>query len=179
MGLFCLLDLMHYVLFHVEEIFNYNLFKNFLRPFLFLFFWDPYNLNVGAFDIVPEVSETIFSFFNSFFFILLFRFILYGSLCVSWTLLTMSFSMLGKLSTIIFSKIFSYPFFFSSSSGTPIVQMSVLLILSQRSLRLSSVLFILFTLFCSLEVISTILSYNSLIRSSASIFCYSFLLEYF
>ena len=38
----------------------------------------------------------------------------------------------------------------------------------QRPLRLSSVLFILFTLFCSSEVISTILSSNSLIHSSAS-----------
>ena len=55
-----------YYLLHVGEIFNYNLFKNFLIPFLLLFFfWDPYNLNVGAFDIMPEVSETIlfFSFF--------------------------------------------------------------------------------------------------------------------
>ena len=42
------------------------------------------------------------------------------------------------------------------------------LISSQRSLRLSSVLFILFPLFCSLEVISTILSSSSLICSSAS-----------
>ena len=80
-----------YFLFHVGEIFNYNLFKNFFIPFLFLFFfWDPYNL------------------------------------------------------------------------------MLVHLILSQRSLRLSSVLFILFTLFCSSEVISTILSSSSLIHSSAS-----------
>ena len=46
--------------------------------------------------------------------------------------------------------------------------MLVHLILSQRSLRLSSVLFILFTLFCSSEVISTILSSSSLICSSAS-----------
>ena len=58
--------------------------------------------------------------------------------------------------------------FFFSSSGTPIIQMLVCLILSQRSLRLSSVLFILFTLFCSSEVISTILSSSSLIHSSAS-----------
>ena len=56
----CLLNLIDYFLFHVGEIFNYNLFKNFLIPFLFLFFfWDPYYSNVGAFDIVPEVSETI------------------------------------------------------------------------------------------------------------------------
>ena len=89
-GTLCLLGLTDYFLFHVGKIFNYNLFKNFLIPFLFLFFfWDPY------------------------------------------------FGML------------------------------VHLILSQRSLRLSSVLFIVFTLFCSSEVISTILSSSSLIRSSA------------
>ena len=62
-GTLCLLDLIGYILFHVGEIFNYNLFKNFLIHFLFLFFfWDPYNLNVGVFDITPEVSETIFFF---------------------------------------------------------------------------------------------------------------------
>ena len=47
-----------------------------------------------------------------------FGFILYGTLCVSWTQLTISSSTLGKISTIISSKIFSYPFFFSSLSGT-------------------------------------------------------------
>ena len=82
--------------------------------------------------------------------------------------LIISFAMLGKFSTIISSKIFSYPFIFYSSSGTPIIQMLVCLILSQRSLRISSVLFILFTLYCSSEVISTILSSSSLIHSSAS-----------
>ena len=70
-------------------------------------------------------------------------------------------------STIISSRFFSYPFFFCSSSGTPIIQMLVSLILSQRSLRLSSVLFIIFSLFCSSEVISTNISSSSLIRSSA------------
>ena len=63
-------------------------------------------------------------------------FILYGTLCASWTWSTLSFSMLGKFSSIISSKIFSYPFFFSSSSGTPIIWMLVHLILSQKSLRL-------------------------------------------
>ena len=77
--------------FHVWEIFNYNLFQNFLISFLFLFF-----------------------------------------------------------------------------SGTPIIQMSMCLILSQKSLRLSKVLFILFTLFYSSKVISNILSSSSLIHSSAS-----------
>ena len=63
-----------YFPFHVGQNFNYNLFKNFLIPFLFLFFfWDSYNSNVGVFDIVPEVSETILSSFHSLYFILLFR----------------------------------------------------------------------------------------------------------
>ena len=48
--------------------------------------------------------------------------ILHGTLCASWTWLTIYFSMLGKFSTIISSKFFSYPFFFSSSSGTPIFE---------------------------------------------------------
>ena len=69
----CLLDFIGYFLFHLGEIFNYNLFKKFLIPFLFLFFWNSYKWNVGAFDIVPEVSETVFSSLNSFYFILLFR----------------------------------------------------------------------------------------------------------
>ena len=97
----------------------------------------------------------------------LFGFILYGTLCASWTWLTLSFSMLGQFSSIISSKIFSYLFFFSSS-GTCIIHMLVHLIWSQRSLRLSLALFILFTLFCSSEVISTILSSSSLICSFAS-----------
>ena len=82
--------------------------------------------------------------------------------------MTISFPVLGKFSTIISSNIFSDPFFFSYS-GTPIIRMLVCLVLSQRSLRLSSILFILFTLFCFLAVISTILSSSSLIRSSASV----------
>ena len=49
----------------------------------------------------------------------------------------------------------------------------------QMSLRLFSFLLILFSLFCSLAVISTILSSNSLIHSSALIFCYWLLLVNF
>ena len=74
----------------------------------------------------------------------------------------------GEIFTIISSKIFSYSFFFSPFSVTPIIQMLVHLILSQNSLSLSLVLFTLFSFFCSSEVISTILSSSSLIHSSAS-----------
>ena len=66
----CFQDLITYFLSHIREVFNYNLFKYFLSPFLFLFFfWDPYNSNVGVFNVVPEVSETVLSSFHSFFFI--------------------------------------------------------------------------------------------------------------
>ena len=47
-----------------------NLFKYFPRPFLFFFFWDPYYSNVGAFNVVPKVSETVLISFHYFFFIL-------------------------------------------------------------------------------------------------------------
>ena len=43
-------------------------------------------------------------------------------LFTSWTWSTISFSMLGKFSSIISSKTFSYRFFFSSSSGNLIIQ---------------------------------------------------------
>ena len=62
----------YYFLSHVREVFDYNFFKYFLRPCLFLFFFcNPYNSNVGGSNVVPEPSETVLSFFHSFFFILL------------------------------------------------------------------------------------------------------------
>ena len=88
-----------------------------------------------------------------------------NSLC-PLDLMSVSFPRLGKFSVIISSDMFSAPFSVSSHCGFPV--MLVRLILSQGSLRLSSVLFILFTLFCSSAVISTILSSSSLIHSSAS-----------
>ena len=46
--------------FHFREAFDYNLLKYFLTPFLsVLFFWDPYDSNVGPLNVVPEVSETV------------------------------------------------------------------------------------------------------------------------
>ena len=72
-------------------------------------------------------------------------FILFGTFWVSWTWVIISFSILGKFSTIISSSIFSWSFFLSSSSGTPMIQMLGTLTLSQRSLRLSSFLLILFS----------------------------------
>ena len=64
-----------------------------------------------------------------------------------------------------FLLIFWYTF---SSSGTSIILMLVCMF-TQRSLRLSSILIILFSLFCSLVVISFILSSSSFIYSSTSV----------
>ena len=51
---------------HVREILGYNLFHYFLRTILFLFsFWDPYDANVGAFNVVPEVSFLLIFFLYS------------------------------------------------------------------------------------------------------------------
>ena len=76
---------------------------------------------------------------------------------------------LGRFSSISSSNIFSGPF--SSPSGIPIKQMLHLLNVRYcpRGLRLSSFLFILFSLYCLVAVISSNLSSRSLICSSASV----------
>ena len=62
------LDLDAYFLHHSGEVFKYYLLKYFLMTFLFVFFfWDTYDSNVRAFNIVPEVSEVVLISFNYFF----------------------------------------------------------------------------------------------------------------
>ena len=73
--------------------------------------------------------------------------ILFETVWISWTWVTISFPILGKFLTIISSSIFSWSFFLSSSSGTPMTQMLGCLTLSPRSLKLPSFLFILFSFF--------------------------------
>ena len=63
------LDLGDYFLPHFREVVNYYLLKYFLVVFLFVFFFgDSYDLNIGVFNIAPEVSEIVLISFNSFFF---------------------------------------------------------------------------------------------------------------
>ena len=63
------LDLGDYFLPHFREVLNYYLLKYFLMVFLFVFFfWDSYDSNVGAFNIVPEVSEVVLISFDFFFY---------------------------------------------------------------------------------------------------------------
>ena len=58
-----------YFLSHFSDVFNYYLLNYFLMVFLFVFFfWDSYDSNVEAFNIVLEVSEIVLISFNSSFF---------------------------------------------------------------------------------------------------------------
>ena len=68
---------------------------------------------------------------------------------------------------------------FLSSSGTPIILMLLHLMLSQRSLRLFSFLFILFSLICSASVFPpfNLLAHLSILMPQW--FCYWFPLVYF
>ena len=104
-------------------------------------------------------------------------FILYGTLCAFWTWVTVSFPRLC-FQLLCLHNIFSGPFSLSFSE-TPITRILVHLTLSQRSLKPSSFLFILFSFFYPVAVISTILSASLLIHSSVSFSLLLFLLVYF
>ena len=96
-------------------------------------------------------------------------FILYGTVLASWTLVTVSFTMLGKFFYYVFFKhLLKTPIFFFSVP--PLIQMFVYLMLSQYSLRLSWFVSIIFLYsFFSTVVISTITSSCSFIHSSSSL----------
>ena len=100
--------------------------------------------SVAAFNICCLCLSFV-SLINMCFRVFCLGFILFGTFWVSWTWVIISFPILGKFSTIISSSIFSWSFFLSSSSGTPMIRMLWCLILSWRSLRLSSFLLILFS----------------------------------
>ena len=80
------------------------------------------------------------------------------------TWLAISFPTFRNFSAIISSNIFSCPFSLCHSSGTPIMRMLVHLMLSQRSLRLSSFHSFFYILFCG-----CVLSSRSFISSSPSV----------
>ena len=81
-GTLCFLDFADYFLSHVREVFSYYLFRYFFRSFLSLFsFWDPYNVDVDAFNVVPGVSGCLhfFSFFFQYCFVAVIFTILFSS----------------------------------------------------------------------------------------------------
>ena len=103
--------------------------------------------------------------------VFLLGFILPGTLCASWTWVTVSFPMLGKFSTIIPSTIFSDSFSLSSPSGTPIMWMLVCSMLSQRSQAVFiSFHSFLFILFCSSDIQHSV--YQVTYPFLPQLFCY-------
>ena len=103
-------------------------------------------LSLVAFNILSLIFVSLITMCLCVF---LLGFILPGTLCASWTWLTIYFPMLRKFSAVTSSNIFSGPFSLSSTSGTSIMQILVHLMLSQRSLRLSS----FFSFFCLYSVL--------------------------
>jgi len=95
-----ILDLGGYFLPHFREVFNYYFLKYFLMPFLFVFFfWDSYDSNVGAFNIVPDVSEVVLISFNSFFFFpVCFIYFHHSIFHLTFPVFCLSYSTVGSLS---------------------------------------------------------------------------------
>ena len=124
--------------------------------------------SLAAFNIF-SLSLTLVTVINMCLRVFLLGFILYSTHCAFCIWVSGSFSMLGKFFGYYLFKYFFWPFLsLSPSSGTSVIWMLVCLILSQSSLRLSSFLFHLFSLFCSTSGISTSLSYSLLIHFPAS-----------
>ena len=67
--------------------------------FLFVFFfWDSYDLNVGAFNIVPEVSEIVLITFNLFFFFpLCFIYFYHSIFYLTYRIFYLHYSTVGSL----------------------------------------------------------------------------------
>lgn len=97
--------------------------------------------------------------------VFLIGFVLLGILYDFCTWMYFNFLNFRKLSALIFSSMTFVPFSLYSPSRIPIMQMLVQLMLSQRSLKQSSFLFIPFFFSCSASVMSTFTS-SLLIHSS-------------
>ena len=121
------------------------------------------HFSLVAFNILPVLIFV--SLITVYLGVFLFWFILPGRLCFP-DLVDYFFSHVREVFSYYLFKYFLRSFL-SSLSGTPVMQMLVCLILSQMSLNLSSFLIILFSMFCSVAVISPILSSRSFICSYA------------
>ena len=96
------LDLGDYFLPHFREVFNYYLLKYFLMVFLFVFFfWDSSDLNVGVFNIVPEVSEVVLIPLDSFlFFPLCFIYFYHSIFYLTYPIFCHGYSTVGSLQSV-------------------------------------------------------------------------------
>ena len=97
----------------------------------------------------------------------LFRFILFGSVCVYWTWMSVFFPRLRNFSARMSSGMFYTAFSSLFASGTSIMQILVHLMLFHKSVQLSSCHFNLL-FYRSSSVIASTLSFSFLIHSSVS-----------
>ena len=90
---------------------------------------------------------------------------------VAFNILSLSLIFVSLITVYLGAPLWVYPSWdsLSSLSGTPIMQILVHLMMSQRCLSLPSFLFIHFSIFCSVAVISTIPSSRSFFHSSSSV----------
>ena len=149
------LDLGDYFLPHFREVFNYYLIKYFLMVFLFVFFWDSYDSNVGAFNIVPEVSEMVLISLNSFFFPLWFIYFYHSIFYLTNPIFCLCYSIYCLQSVFDIALFIIYWLFFISSRS--LLNLSCIFsILVSRLFICDSILFSRFW------IIFTIIIWNSL-----------------
>ena len=99
--LWVFLGLGGYFIPHFRQVFDSYLLKHFLMPFLLVFFfWDTYDSNVGAFNVVPEVSEIVVISFNSFSFPLCLIYFYHSFFHLSYPLFCLSYSTVGSLQSV-------------------------------------------------------------------------------
>ena len=84
--------------------------------FLFVFFfWDSYDLNVGVFNIVPEVSEVVLISFNSFFFFpLCFIYFYHSTFYLTYPIFCPGYSTVGSLQSVFLSHLLHYSLYIDS-----------------------------------------------------------------
>ena len=97
------LDLGDYFLPHFRKVFNYYLFKYFLMVFLFVFFWDSDDSNVGALNIVPEVSEVVLISYNSYsLFPLCFIYFYHSIFYLTYPIFCLHYSTISSLQSVFY-----------------------------------------------------------------------------
>ena len=95
------LDLGDYFLHHFKELFNYYLVKYFLMVFLVVFFfWDSYDSNVGAFNIVPEVLRLSSFLLIHFSFFLCFIYFYHSIFHLTYPIFCLRYSTVGSLQSV-------------------------------------------------------------------------------
>ena len=89
------------ILGHFSTIISSSIFSClFVCLFVFLF-WDSYDSNVGAFNIVPAVSEVVLLSFNSFFFFpVCFIYFYHSIFYLTYPIFCISYSTVGSLQSV-------------------------------------------------------------------------------